>query len=502
MSLNSMEDKLSLYVDAQYPIIHIDTYEEGRAEKLIRDVCGEFEIYQWNRAKGLTSYNYEKLNLEGSEELGKAIKYFDDLSVEELDGKVLIIKDIHYFIKDSEVITRLKNLIFKALDGIQFRIFFVGALIESPLEISEYITAFQLENLKKDDIRKFISEFISVYEVEVVEEEFLDRLTILLQGLTQSEIENILSLAYATFGEISSVILDLVLEEKAQIVRKSGVLTMLINDTKFNNIGGLKNIKEWLVRKAFIFNEYERARKMGIDMPKGVCVVGMPGCGKSLTAQAAADLFKVPILKFDMGRILGNHVGESEANMRKAIKYAERFSPCILWIDEMEKSFSEMNSMIGGKQEALIVTSYFLTWMQEKKSSVFVIATANNVENLPPELLRKGRFDEVFCVDFPNKEERREILEIHLRKRNIPLNTLDLDNLANATEGFSGVGIESIIKEGMENAFLEGRFEIINDDIFKAIKNNYEQRECIKEEIKEKDYIFNKYNFKNASTNN
>lgn len=501
MSLNSMEDKLSLYVDAQYPIIHIDTYEEGRAEKLIRDVCKGFEIYQWNRAKGLTTYSAENLNLEGSQELSRAIRYFDDLSKEELDGKVLIIKDIHYFIKDSEVITRLKNLIFKALDGIQFRIFFVGALIQSPLEISEYITTFQLENLNKEDIRNFIKEFISVYEVEVVQEDFLEHLTLLLQGLTQSEIENILSLAYATYGEISSVILDLVLEEKAQIVKKSGVLTMVINDVKFNEIGGLRNIKEWLVRKAFIFREYKRAMDMGIDMPKGVCIVGMPGCGKSLTAQAAADLFKVPILKFDMGRILGNHIGESEANMRKAIKYAERFSPCILWIDEMEKSFSEMNSMIGGKQEALIVTSYFLTWMQEKKSSVFVIATANNVKNLPPELLRKGRFDEVFCVDFPKKEERREILEIHLRKRNISLNSFDLENLAEATEGFSGVSIESIIKEGIENAFLEGRFEVNKEDIVKAIENNYDQRECIKEEIKEKDYIFNKYNFKNASTN-
>ncbi|CAM2832289.1 AAA family ATPase [Hathewaya histolytica] len=497
MSINTIEDKISLYVDAQYPIIHIDTYEESRAEKLIKNVCYNFNIYEWNRAKGLT--NSEESKIIESQELEEAIDYFNSLDEEELDRKALIIKDVHYYIKNSEVLTKLKRLVLKSLSGVEFRIFFIGPLIEIPLEISEYVTVFELETLTKKDIENFIREFIRVYEVEVVEDEFIEYLSILLKGLTESEIENILSLSYATYGEISCRALNLILEEKAQVVRKSGVLTMVLNQTKFEEIGGLKNIKKWLSKKAFIFKEYERALSMGIEVPKGVCIVGMPGCGKSLTAKGAGDLFKVPTLRFDMGGIIGSHVGEAECNMKKAIKYAERFSPCILWIDEIEKAFSEMNSTVGGKQEALIITSYFLTWLQEKKTPVFVVATANSVKNIPSELLRKGRFDEVFFVDFPKEEERREILEVHLKKRKGSIEGIDIDYLSKATEGFTGVSIESIIKESMENAFIDGREEITNEDIISAIESNYDQREILKTEVKEKYNIFKEHNFKNAS---
>ena len=307
-------------------------------------------------------------------------------------------------------------------------------------------------------------------------------------------------MAYTSYGEISNRIRPLILNEKAQVVKKSDVLTMVNHSTRFDEIGGLKNLKQWLVKKSIIYKQYDKAIELGIDIPKGLCIVGMPGCGKSLTAKGASELFKIPLLRFDMGKIIGAaYVGESEDNMTKVIRYAERFSPCILWIDEIEKAFIELNSSVGGRKEALVVTSNFLTWMQEKESPVFVIATANNIDSLPPELLRKGRFDEVFFVDFPKEDERRDILEIHLKKRLRDISNLDLSILAKSTEGFTGVSIESIVKETIENAFVRGSELITTEDIMEVINNNYPQREIIKEEIKEKYSIFKNKNINPAS---
>lgn len=500
MSERNIIDTINLYMDAQYPIIHLDTYEEGRAERILGEVCSGYDIFEWNTAKGLVDFKSKNpLKIELND-LETVLNYFNQIKSSELNRKAIIIKDIQHYIKDFRIITKIKDLVHLSINGIDLKLFFMGPIRNFPIDISEYITIFELEPLTREDIGTVVDDFIKNYEVGLVEKSFIKELSVLFQGLTEYEIENILSLAYTSYGEISNRIRPLILKEKAQVVKKSDVLTMVNHNTRFDEIGGLKNLKQWLVKKSIIYKQYDKAMELGIDIPKGLCIVGMPGCGKSLTAKGASELFKIPLLRFDMGKIIGaTYVGGSEDNMTKVIRYAERFSPCILWIDEIEKAFMELNSSAGGRKEALVVTSNFLTWMQEKESPVFVIATANNIDSLPPELLRKGRFDEVFFVDFPKEDERREILEIHLKKRLRDISNLDLSILAKSTEGFTGVSIESIVKETIENAFVRGSELISTEDIMEVVNSNYPQREILKEEIKEKYLKFKDKNINPAS---
>ena len=221
-----------------------------------------------------------------------------------------------------------------------------------------------------------------------------------------------------------------------------------------NDIGGLENLKEWLARKAKVFSNLDKAIKFGVDVPKGIMIIGMPGCGKSLTAKATASLFEIPLVRLDVGRLLGKYVGESEENMRKALKLSEAISPCVLWIDEIEKAFAGVGGDGGGNDVTTRLFGQFLTWMQEKTKPVFVVATANNISDLPPELLRKGRFDEIFFVDLPTQEERKNIFQIHLNKHS-QTNISDIDRLAELSKYFNGAEIEEAVKEAMFLSYVE-----------------------------------------------
>ena len=246
-----------------------------------------------------------------------------------------------------------------------------------------------------------------------------------------------------------------------------------------DDIGGLSKLKKWLERKAVIFNDFDCAKSFHIDMPKGVVISGVPGCGKSLTAKVAAKRFGIPLVRLDIGRLLGKYVGEFEQNMRKALKLSEAISPCVLWIDEIEKAFAG----IGNNNSHEVTTrlfGQFLTWMQEKESKVFIVATANDISSLPPEFLRKGRFDELFFVDLPDDAERRQILEIHLRKREQWSSSIDIGKLSEATKGFNGADIEAVVKNTIELAFIRSREEnttikggtaITTNDLLQVIKD-------------------------------
>jgi SpoVK/Ycf46/Vps4 family AAA+-type ATPase len=216
-------------------------------------------------------------------------------------------------------------------------------------------------------------------------------------------------------GELNKKALKLIFDQKQQMIMKAGVLEMVKPADSIEDIGGLENLIEWLKYKEKVFKNIKKAEEFGVALPKGVLIAGLPGCGKSLTAKAAGNLFNVPLLRLDMGRLMGRYVGESEENMRKAIRLADAISPCVLWVDELEKAFAGIGG--GGSEVTTRLFGTFLTWMQEKTSPVFVLATANKINDLPPELLRKGRFDEIFYVDFPNDEERKKIFEIHIGKR-------------------------------------------------------------------------------------
>lgn len=293
-------------------------------------------------------------------------------------------------------------------------------------------------------------------------------------GLTLQEAENALARAMVEKGQLTIQELDIILEEKRQVIKKTGILEYIKSDLNVDDVGGLENLKRWLLKRNKSWKE--EAQKYNIPAPKGVLITGVPGCGKSLTAKAISAMWQLPLLRLDIGKIFSGLVGSSEENMRKAIRTAEAVAPSILWIDEIEKGFSGTGSNDGGTSSRIF--GMFLTWMQEKTKPVFVIATANNIEKLPSELLRKGRFDEIFFVDLPTFKERMKIFEVHLKKRlvnkdiigNITFKEEEFRHLAEITEGFVGAEIEESVIGALFEAFSEDR-RIELSDLDKTVRN-------------------------------
>lgn len=319
------------------------------------------------------------------------------------------------------------------------------------------------------------------------------------KGLTEFEIGSLLSFAVAEEGDLTRDSIKLIFTQKRQMIMKSGILDMIPLKERPEDIGGLENLKIWLRRKAKVYRAINKAMEFGVDMPKGVLIAGIPGCGKSLTAKATAQLFEVPLLKLDMGKIMGKYLGESEANMRKAIRLAETIAPCVLWVDELEKAFSGTDG--SGHEVTMRLFANFLTWLQEKTSPVFVVATANDISKMPPELLRKGRFDDIFYVDLPNDAERKNIFDIHIRKRrNQDIRKIDFGKLVSKTDGFSGADIESVVVEAVENAFADGKSELTTEYLEHTISNTKSLSVIMKDKLKElRNFYKDKSNFRSAT---
>jgi SpoVK/Ycf46/Vps4 family AAA+-type ATPase len=290
-----------------------------------------------------------------------------------------------------------------------------------------------------------------------------ERLVAAARGLTAGEIANGLARALVTHGALDRRAIAVMAEEKRQVVRKTGVLEYLDNPDSLDGVGGLGDLKTWLRKRGRAFGR--QAREFGLPEPRGILLVGAPGCGKSLVAKCVARQWDLPLLRLDVGRLMAGLVGASEENARKALKVAEDLSPVVLWADELEKGFAGLGGD-GGTSARVLGT--FLTWMQEKRAPVFVIATANDLERLPPELLRKGRFDEIFFVDLPDEAEREAILGIHLEKRRRHLPDHDLAGLARAAEGFSGAELEQAVIDALYDAFELGR-PLADEDLARAV---------------------------------
>jgi SpoVK/Ycf46/Vps4 family AAA+-type ATPase len=287
-------------------------------------------------------------------------------------------------------------------------------------------------------------------------------------GLTRSEAENAFARVIVIDKKLNADDIDSILDEKKQAIRKSRFLEYYESKEEFSNVGGLDSLKEWLTKRGAAFTQ--KATEFGLPQPKGILLIGVQGCGKSLTAKSVASLWKLPLLRLDIGAVFSGIVGSSEENMRRAIKAAENLAPIILWIDEVEKGLSGVqSSTFSDAGTSARVFSTFLTWLQEKTAPVFVIATANNIQLLPPELLRKGRFDEIFFVDLPSQEERKQIFDIHIRKKKRDPKNFDLEVLARESEGYSGAEIEQAVISALYDAFLENR-DINTQDIVKNTK--------------------------------
>ena len=470
--MKNLRQSLRSYVESYYPILYLVTFEEDKGDDLIRALADDRKILEWNMARGCVHFD-TKAQLTTYMDLPAALDNWLD---QELDNHFLIIRNAHLALRDEPMaISRLKALVRKIVhdDNTTATIFLVSSQSCVPPELENFITVFDQPPPEKEEISQLIHDHAMNYGYDV-DEEVARKLIVALRGLSEYEITRLLNRGFQRDGAIGADDIALVVDEKKHIVRKNGSLEMVSVTEGMDDIGGLEGLKAWLEQKAKIMADLPKARKFGVETPKGAMIVGMPGCGKSLTAKATSARLGLPLLRLDIGSLMGRYVGDSEGNMRRALKLAETVSPCVLWVDELEKAFTGIGggSTSAGSEITSRLFGYFLTWMQEKTKPVFVLTTANDVSALPPELLRKGRFDEIFYVDFPDEDERVAILKVHLKKRKKDGPRIDVKQLAKQTDGFSGADLEGVVKDAIEDAFLEGEAELDTGHLHRSMEKN------------------------------
>lgn len=401
-------------------------------------------------------------------------------------GAILyVLKNFHPFLGDATVVRKLRDAIYH-LVSTGSSLFILSPVVQTPRELDKDTTLVECPLPTQEEFDRLIDQFAARYGHQAVfdlDPRTRETMTRALLGLTQTEAENILARALVQDRRLDERDLPLIIREKEQIVKKSGVLEFHPLREGLADIGGLNALKECLRRKRGSFDD--AARRFGVDLPKGVLLNGVPGCGKSLTAKAIATAWTMPLLRFDLGKVFGMYVGQSEENVRKAIRMAESVAPSVLWIDEVEKGFAGAGGGDLDSGVAARVFGTFITWLNEKQSPVFVVATANDISRLPPELMRKGRFDEIFFVDLPTAAERAEILAVHLRARRREPDQFDLARLAEQTQGFSGSDIEAVVKAAVEMAYAAGPREPTTEDLLRAAQETLPLSVTMKERIDE-----------------
>lgn len=479
---NSARDLLASYIDALYPIIYINHFDFQVIDEIISDIAYGRKIIEFNNGLGIVNFQSKSPMKECD------LREFLELTRD--DGydqpMFIVLKDIHSQLDSPEIVSLLKYVAQRNLynENYNATVFIVSSKLTIPEELEDFITVFDVPLPTTDEIVDIMSVFVRSMSIDV-SKDVIGEIAVSFKGLNEFQIRQILNLAYQDGGCLDFDDKQLILRQKEQLIKKAGLLEMVAVHETIEDIGGLENLKEWLYKKERIFAQLDRAIKFGVDIPKGIMIVGMPGCGKSLAAKATAKLFEIPLVRLDVGRLLGKYVGESEENMRKALKLSEAISPCVLWIDEIEKAFSGVGGAGGGSDVTTRLFGQFLTWMQEKENTVFIVATANDISKIPPEFLRKGRFDELFFVDFPNSEERRKIIDIHLRKRNKWNKELNIISLVKLTDGYNGADLEAIVKDAIESCFIEGRAKLTTADLQNAQKNIKSISSTLEKRIKE-----------------
>lgn len=497
MEERTLKSKLIRYIDAGFPIIYLNTFEEDKVDDIVSEISLGKEIYEWNETNGYINFE-TKAPMQEDCELETMLDQLK--TVELLDRKIIILKDVISYFAASKIVSKIKGIARMINQGADATVIIVSSTLLIPKELEKFITILEMDYLNTNEIRHIIRKFITENELSLVKDTLIEELAVAFKGLTEFEINNLLALSYADDGELTRKDLRLIFDQKQQMIKKAGILEMIPLKETINDIGGLENLKEWFVRKAKVYKNMNKAKSYGVDMPKGVLIAGVPGCGKSLNAKAAANLFEVPLLRLDMGRLMGKYVGESEGNLRNAIALAEAISPCVLWIDELEKAFAGIGGGGAGAEVTTRLFGNFLTWMQEKESPTFVVATANDITKLPPELLRKGRFDEIFYVGLPNAQEREKIFQIHINKRRPQdLKNMQISELVKNSNGFSGADIEGVVKDAVESAFADDKDAILTQDIIDAINNTHSLSEIMKDALEQMAKEYETRKFKNAS---
>ncbi len=455
-------DEFKLLLRARYPLIYIPTYEEERVEAAIREESakiGDRPVYIWDFVDGYQG-NPNDAGFGRRNPL-QALEFVEKLPANA--PGVFILRDYHRFLEDVAIGRKLRNLA-RLLKSQPKNIVLLSPRLTIPEELTEVLTVLEFSLPSGTEIKLEVERLLAAIG-NSVEGKFLDDLVLSCQGLSMERIRRVLARAIATHGELQPEDVDLVLEEKRQTIRQTQILDFIPATEQISDIGGLDNLKDWLLRRGGAFTE--KARQYGLPHPRGLMLVGIQGTGKSLTAKAIAHHWHLPLLRLDIGRLFAGLVGESESRTRQMIQVAEALAPCILCIDEIDKAFSGMGSKGDGGTTSRVLGT-FITWLAEKTSPVFVVATANEIQALPPEMLRKGRFDEIFFVGLPTQEERKAIYNVHLsRIRPHNLKSYDIDRLAYETPDFSGAEIEQTLIEAMHIGFSQNR-DFTSDDILEA----------------------------------
>jgi ATP-dependent 26S proteasome regulatory subunit len=461
----NVDVELETLIRARYPILYVVSWEEQRVEQSLRTIARDRgrPLHVWTITQG-----FAKSAGQRDPATKDPITALDHV-INSPDQAIYLLKDFHTFISDYNVTRRLRDLT-PLLKNSYKNLVIVSPVLKLPAELEKEITVVDYGLPLADELGRLLDEIIrQVSDRPDVDTDLtpLEREGILkaAQGLTAMEAENVFA---KSLVEKRAFDIDVILTEKEQIIRKSGILEYYPANEAFSSVGGLDLLKEWMDKRTTSFTD--KAREFGLPEPKGVLLLGVQGCGKSLTAKAIGAQWKLPLLRLDIGKVFAGLVGASEENMRKAIRVAESVAPAVLWLDELEKGLSGTSSSgntDGGTTSRVFST--FLTWLQEKTVPVFVVSTANNVEALPPELLRKGRFDEIFFIDLPSKKERKEIFAIHLKKRKRDPKKFDLDAMADSTPGYSGAEIEQLVVEALFDAFDAGR-DLKTEDLLKAAR--------------------------------
>ncbi len=460
----SFREELSLLVRSRYPLIYIPTREEERAEAAIalcaQEIGGSRAVYTWDYVDGYQGNPNDKGF--GRRNPLQALELIEKLPASA--AAIFVLRDYHRFLDDIAISRKLRNLL-KLLKAQPKNIVILSAQLTVPEELSSSITILEFPLPSTSEIRVEVERLLGASKSALSPRD-TDELVRSCQGLALERIRRVLARGIAAHGTFEPEDIDLILEEKRQTIRQTQILEFYPASEKISDIGGLDSLKDWLIKRGGAFSQ--RARQYGLPHPRGLMLVGIQGTGKSLSAKAIAHHWHLPLLRLDVGRLFGGLVGESESRTRQMIQLAEALAPCILWIDEIDKAFAGFDGR-GDSGTTSRVFGTFVTWLAEKSSPVFVVATANNIQSLPPEMLRRGRFDEIFFVGLPSQEERRAIFSVHLaRLRPHNLASYDLGRLAYETPDFSGAEIEQSIIEAMHIGFSQNR-DFTSDDILEAV---------------------------------
>ena len=480
--MNTQEKELFNLVKADVKLIQIVSYETLRFHGMLIHVSEEAgrDLYVWNRTEGVKKWVGGETGFEeedsSAENPDSAIEFYNDH-----DNLILLLEDFYPDLSDDKprMIRTFRNIAMKKNKN--KTLVFSQPFLQLPKELEKDVHIFELPYPDFEDIKAIYKMVCAKYNIASDDPD--PELIEAALGLTIMEAEKAFSLAFVENGRLTGAEVPLVIREKENVIKKSGFLEYYHPKETMNDVGGLENLKEWLKKRKSGFDKC--AKDFGLTYPKGIMLLGIPGTGKSLTAKAVGNHWHFPLLRLDMGKIFGGIVGESESNIREALKIAEAIAPSILWIDEIEKGMSGISSSgstDGGTTARVLGT--FLTWMQEKTKPVFVVATANDISQLPPELLRKGRVDEIFFVDLPTENERKEILKIHLKRKKRTPEDFDIDKLAKESKGFSGAELEEVVKEALFQAYDEEK-EVTNEHISKAIEKTYPLSRTMHETIEQ-----------------